>query len=106
MAEQVDLRSVISLVRRRRRLLTVIALGGALAGIALVTVRPPLYTSTSKVLLPARSADASGEQASWDAETQVTIALSDAVLSPASQAFTPALSRREVRQLVQVTAPA
>ena len=63
MAEQVDLRSVASLVRRRRRLLAVVALAGALGGVALVTWQPPLYSSTSKVLLPAGPVLPSGEQA-------------------------------------------
>ena len=105
MAEQVDLRSVASLVRRRRRLLALLALVGAVIGIAAVTWRPPLYTSTSKVLLPAGPVLPNGEQASWEASTQVSIAQSDAVLMPAAQAVTPPLSRREVRSLVDISAP-
>ncbi len=105
MAEQVDLRSVASLVRRRRRLLALLALAGALAGVALVTWRPPLYVSSSKVLLPAGPVSPNGDQASWEASTQVSIAQSDAVLGPASQAVSPPLSRREVRTLVEISAP-
>ena len=105
MAEQLDVRSVFSLVRRRRLWLAAIALVGAFLGAALVTWHPPLYTSTSKVLLPERPVQADGERASWDASTQVSIAESDAVLSPAADAVSPPLSRREVRSRVEVEAP-
>ncbi len=75
MAEQLDVRSVFSLVRRRRRWLAAIALVGAFLGVALVSWHPPLYTSTSKVLLPAASADDSGgDNTTWEATTQVSIA--------------------------------
>ncbi len=105
MAEQVDMRSVVSVVRRRTRLLALLALLGVLGGIALVTWRPPLYTSTSRVLLPPAAATSSGEQGSWDAGTQVSIAQSDAVLDPASKAVSPPLSRRQIRALVTISAP-
>ena len=105
MAEPVDLRSMASLVRRRWRLLAIVAGASALVGVALVTVRPPLYTSTSQVLLPPAPALSNGEKASWEATTQVSIAQSDAVLGPASRSVTPALSRREIHELVQVSAP-
>ena len=56
-----------------------------------MTVRPPLYTSTSKVLLPPAPALSNGEKASWEATTQVSIAQSDAVLGPASRSVTPSI---------------
>jgi capsular polysaccharide biosynthesis protein len=105
MAELLDVRSVISLVRRRLRLLAVIALLGLLLGVSLVTWHPPLYTSTSKVLLPDRPVQANGERATWDASTQVSIAESDAVLGPAARAVSPTLSRSEIRSRVRVSAP-
>lgn len=105
MAEQFDVRSVFSLVRRRRGWLAAVALVGALLGVALVTWHPPLYTSTSKVLLPERPAQANGESGAWEASTQVSIAESDAVLEPAASAMSPPLSRREVRSRVDVGAP-
>jgi capsular polysaccharide biosynthesis protein len=105
MAEQLDLRSMMSLLRRRRRWLAAIACLGALVGIALVTWHPPLYTSTSKVLLPERPVQNDGQDSSWEASTQVSIAESDAVLGPAARAVTPALSGREVRSRVSVSAP-
>jgi hypothetical protein len=105
MAEQVDVRSVFSIVRRRRRWLAAIALVGAFLGVALVTWHPPLFTSTSKVLLPVPPADdAGGDHSTWEASTQVSIAESDAVLGPAANALTHPLSRREVRSRVDVSA--
>ncbi|NYD43075.1 Wzz/FepE/Etk N-terminal domain-containing protein [Nocardioides panaciterrulae] len=105
MPEQMDVRSAFSLIRRRRRWLAAIAILGALLGVAFVTWKPPLYTSTSKVLLPVRQIQANGEQTAWEASTQVSIAESDAVLGPAASAVSPALSRREVHSLVSVSAP-
>ena len=70
-----------------------------------MTWHPPLYTSTSKVLLPERPVQANGEPATWEASTQVSIAESDAVLGPAADAVSPPLSRREVRSRVEVSAP-
>ena len=105
MAEQLDVRSVLSLVRRRRRWLAAIAFVGAFLGVALVSWHPPLYTSTSKVLLPAASAeDSGGDRTTWEATTQVSIAESDAVLGPAASALSRPLSRREVRARVDVSA--
>jgi uncharacterized protein involved in exopolysaccharide biosynthesis len=105
MAELLDARSVLSLLRRRLRFLAFVALVGACLGVALVVWHPPLYTSTAKVLLPDRPVQANGERATWDASTQVSIAESDAVLGPASRAVSPRLSRDEIRSRVRVTAP-
>jgi capsular polysaccharide biosynthesis protein len=104
MAEQIDLRSVLSLMRRRRRWLAVVGLVGAFLGVALVVWHPPLYTSTSKVLLPERPMDSSGQQATWEASTQVSIAESDAVLVPAARSLPHPLSRLEVHKRVTVSA--
>ena len=105
MAEQLDMRAVLSLVRRRSLLVVAIALVGATLGVALVTWHPPLYTSTSKVLLPPRPPEADGARTAVEASTQVSIAESDAVLGPAASAVSPPLTKREVRKLVEVTAP-
>jgi capsular polysaccharide biosynthesis protein len=105
MAELLDVRAVLSLVRRRLRSVAVVALLGGLLGVALVTWHPPLYTSTSKVLLPERPVQANGQRATWDASTQVSIAESDAVLGAAAKAVSPPLSRSEIRSRVQVSAP-
>ena len=105
MAEQIDLRSALSLLRRRRMVLVLFAVVGALMGVALVTWHPPLYASSSQVLLPATTDSTTGESTTWDAPTQVSIAESDAVLGPAAKAVSPALSRREVHDLVAVRAP-
>src|SRR4051794_10616292 len=102
MAEQIDVRSVLSLLRRRRMLLVAVAVLGSLMGVVLVIWHPPLYTSSSQVLLPAGTDTAAGSTTTWDAETQVSIAESDAVLGTAAKAVSPPLSRREVHQLVAV----
>jgi len=104
MAEQLDVRSVFSIVRRRRRRLAVAALVGGLLGAALVTWHPPLYSSTSTVLLPQRPAEDDAENASWEASTQVRIAESAAVLGPAAKSLTKPLSQRVVRSRVSVRA--
>lgn len=105
MTEQVDVRSVLSLVRRRRRALVLVALLGVFLGVALVTWHPPLYTSTSKVLLPAAPKNPSGDTATWEASTQISIAESDAVLGEAAKTLSPPLSGEAVRGLVDVSAP-
>ncbi|MEO6512223.1 MAG: hypothetical protein ABIO16_14590 [Nocardioides sp.] len=105
MAEQVDLRSVVSIIRRRLLMLAAVAVVGALVGVGLVTWHPPLYSSTSKILLQPTVDATTGESAAWDAGTQVNVAQSDAVLAPAAAAVSPPLSRREVRHRVSATAP-
>jgi hypothetical protein len=105
MAEQLDVRSVFSLARRRRRSLAAVALVGAFLGVGVVTWHPPHYTSTSKVLLPERPVQANGQPEPWEGSTQVSIAESDAVLGPAASAMSPPLSRAEVRSRVEVSAP-
>jgi len=99
-----DLRYVLSTLRRHRRLLACAALLGAMAGAALVLLRPPLYTSTSVVLLPS-AFSFSGETTARDVETQVRIARSHAVLDPAGQALRPSMSVRALNRNVTVTAP-
>lgn len=104
MTEQVDVRSVISLVRRRRWWLVAVALVGAFLGAALVTAHPPLYSSTSQVLLPEPPVADGSQSSSWEASTQVSIAESDAVLGPAAHALSRPLSRQDVRGRVDVSA--
>jgi capsular polysaccharide biosynthesis protein len=106
MAEQLDVRSVLSLLRRRRRTLAATVLVGAALGGALVTWQPPQYASTSRVLLPERPLASDGQDSTWDATTQVSIAESGAVLGPAARSVQPHLSSRAVRERVSVSAPA
>jgi hypothetical protein len=100
----VDLRSTLSILRRRRLVLVLAALVGVAAGVTFVVLRPPLYSSTSQVLLPpVRSTD--GQRIARDVKTEIRIATSDAVLGPAGQAVTPSLSVRAMAKKVEVSAP-
>lgn len=110
MSEQtLDLHRALSIVRRQRRTIAAVTALGALGGVLLVQVHPPQYSSTTKVLLPAQSAQAggqSGQDAGRDMDTELQIAISDVVLVPASRAVSPPLSLEETRDRVTVTAGA
>lgn len=104
MSEQVlDLQSVVSTMRRHRRLLAALTLAGALAGAALLHLRPPMYASTAQVLLPPPPPSSSG--AGRDPATDISVALSDVVLGPAGAKVTPHLTATQVRHRVSVNAP-
>lgn len=105
MAEQsVDLRSALSIWRRRRRTLLAAALLGAAVGVGSVLLWPPMYTSNSLVLLP-RAQDASGQAITRDVKTEIQIATSDAVLGPAGDDLSPPMSLRTLVRRVEVSAP-
>lgn len=104
MAEQaLDLRSTLSILRRRRRVLAAVALAGIGAGVAFVLAYPPMYSSTSQVLLPSLEGR-NGEPVSRDVRTEVTIAESDAVLGSAGRGLTPPVSLRTLARRVEVEA--
>jgi capsular polysaccharide biosynthesis protein len=105
MGEQaIEMRSALSVLRRRRTVLCAAALVGAAAGATLVLVRPPLYVSQSQVLLPP-SQDASGQAVTRDVSTAVKVAGSDVVLGPVASKFTPRPSPRTLAKSVDITAP-
>ena len=99
-----DLRYTLSTFRRHRRLLAGAALGGAVAGACLVLLRPPLYASTSLVLLPS-AVTSSGEVELRDVETEIRIATSDAVLGPAAESLRPPMGVTALSRQVTVEAP-
>ncbi len=104
MAEQaLDLRSTLSILRRRRRVLVAVALAGLGAGVAFVVVNPPMYSSTSQVLLPSLPGQ-NGEPVSRDVRTDVTIARSDAVLGQAGRDLPSPMSLRTLKNRVEVEA--
>lgn len=105
MAEQsVDLRSTVSILRRHRWVLLLAVLVGVVSGVGLVVLRPPLYASSTQVLLPpVKSTD--GLPPSRDVKTEMKIATSDGVLGPAGQAVHPALTVRQMAKRVTVKAP-
>jgi capsular polysaccharide biosynthesis protein len=101
MSEQaLDLESVLSTMRRHRRLLCVLTLIGSLVGAGVVHLYPPMYSSSVQVLLPPPPTASSG--VGRDAATDVRVALSDVVLRPAGEAVTPKLTPAQVRDRVQV----
>ncbi|MGH3331183.1 MAG: Wzz/FepE/Etk N-terminal domain-containing protein, partial [Nocardioidaceae bacterium] len=105
MGEQsVDLRSTLAILRRNRRTLMGAAALGAAAGACSVLLWPPMYTSTSQVLLP-QVQDSSGQAIERDAETEIRIASSDAVLGEAGKTLDPRMSRRALDRRVEITAP-
>ena len=105
MSEQtVDLRSSISILRRHRRALAVVAALGAAAGVCFVLLRPPMYTSAAVVLLPPAQ-NTTGQPVTRDVETDVEIAGSEAVLRPAGKSLSPGMSVRDLSRRVEVTAP-
>lgn len=105
MAEQsVDLRSTLSVLRRHRLVLVIAAVIGVAAGMSFVVLRPPLYSSTSQVLLPpVKTTD--GQTPVRDVQTEIRIATSDGVFGPAGQAVTPPLSVQAMARRVHVSAP-
>ena len=105
MAEQsVDLRSTLSILRRHRLVLVIAAVLGVAAGVSFVVLRPPLYSSTSQVLLPpVKTTD--GQTPVRDVQTEIRIATSDGVFGPAGQAVTPPLSLQAMARRVHVSAP-
>ena len=104
MSEQtVDLRSSLSILRRHRRTLAIIAALGAAAGVAFVLVRPPMYASTAVVLMPPAQ-NITGQPVTRDVETDVEIAGSEAVLGPAGKALEPPASVPALSRRVEVSA--
>lgn len=100
--QSLDPRSALSSLRRRRRVLVAAAVLGAAAGLALVVVRPPMYVSESLVLLP-KTIGADGQPAARDVQTEVVIASSEAVLGPAGESLSPAMSGVDLARTVEVT---
>ena len=104
MAEQaLDLRSTLAILRRRRRVLAAVSVAGIAAGVAFVIVNPPMYTSTSQVLLPSLEGR-NGEPVSRDVRTEVTIAESDAVLGEAGRNLSLPVSYKTLTGRVEVEA--
>ncbi len=105
MAEQsVDLRSTLSILRRKRRALAIAAVLGLAAGICFSLLRPPLYSSTSQVLLPPTQ-QSDGQAIPRNVDTEIRIATSEEVLGPAGDAVTPSMSAEALGKRVNVSAP-
>jgi capsular polysaccharide biosynthesis protein len=103
MSEQaIDLRSAWHLLRRRTGVLVLAAALGPAGGAALVYLRPPEFTSTSKVLLPPAPEGSTAAATAHSIDTQVQIAQSQKVLGPAGKAVNPVLNATEVAKRVDV----
>jgi subunit length determinant Wzz-like protein len=101
MSEQaLDFQTVLSAMRRHRRLLATFTLLGAVAGGAFVHLRPPQYSSDAQVLLPPEQTSGSGQ--GRDPATDIRVAMSDVVLGPAGAAMSPKLSAAQVRKRVAI----
>jgi capsular polysaccharide biosynthesis protein len=104
MSEQtLDLQAALSVLGRRRRVLVAAGLLGAVAGVLFVAARPPMYASSTLVLLP--PAQGSGAAAGRDMVTETQIVTSDAVLNGARTKLQPALGRDEIARLVTASSP-
>ncbi len=103
MSEQaLDLRSTWAVARRHTRTLVIAAALGTFAAGAALSVKPPEYSSTSKVLLPAATLGSVAAATAHSIDTQVQIAESEAVLGPAGKAMSPPLTVRQVARRVEV----
>ena len=106
MTEQVvDLGSTWAVLRRRRGVILLAALLGALAGAGLLVLSPPAYLSTSVVLLPSATQANSGKTGGYDVDTQVLIATSAEILLRAAQQMEPELTQAEITDRVSAEAP-
>jgi capsular polysaccharide biosynthesis protein len=102
--QAVDLRLTLAPLRRHRGLLVAAAGVGLVAGLAYALLRPAQYTSTSQVLLPPPTANASGATSSYDTATQVRIAQSAAVLDPAGRHVNPRIGAIALARQLDVSA--
>jgi capsular polysaccharide biosynthesis protein len=104
MSEQaLDLQMVLSTMRRRRRLLVAVTVAGGVAGAVLVHLHPPMYSSSTTVLLPDQTTV--GTTGPRDMATETRIVTSDAVLGTARKRVDPVLSSERIRALVGVSSP-
>ena len=107
--ETLDLRRSIRIIRRHKLLMGVMVILGILAGGAYAVLKPPMFTSTSLVLLSqsgqaaqaGAQAAANGGSNPWTA-TQLAIAKSNPVLTGALLHVSPAMSNDQLRSEVQI----
>jgi capsular polysaccharide biosynthesis protein len=108
--QALDLRRSIKIVRRRKFLVSIVAMLGLLGGVASLLLSPPMLTGTALVALPvAAAASAQGASLTGDGAgtttymaTQVVVASSDPVLSGALPHVSPAVSLATLRNRIQV----
>jgi capsular polysaccharide biosynthesis protein len=111
--QALNLRRVIQIVRKHRKILGIIVVLGLLAGAAYAVLKPPMKSSTALVVIPELSApsaqtaamDGGGSGGASDIymATQVVIAGSDAVLADALSRVSPAMSLLALQKNVNIT---
>lgn len=105
MGEQaLDVRSAVAGLRRNRGALIASGLVGAGVGAAFVVLQPPLYASSSQVLLPPAQ-DANGQSITRDIDTATQLAGSDVVLEPVAAALEPPQTVSELSERIEIGAP-
>ena len=103
MPEQpLDVHFALSALRRHRRTLIGAGVLGAVMGIGPVILWPPMYASSSLVLLPPKTTDPS--QAAELVKTDLRVASSGAVVVPASKQLRPPMSPEILVEHLQVSA--
>jgi capsular polysaccharide biosynthesis protein len=98
-----DVQAALSILGRHWRVIVAAGLIGAVAGVLFVLARPPLYASSTLVLLPPVQSGAPGSDRDMGTETRIVT--SDAVLDKARILVHPALSRDQVARLVTADSP-
>jgi capsular polysaccharide biosynthesis protein len=103
-----DVKRVLGLVSRHRRLVAVFALVGLVVSLLWVMTRPPLYSSSALVLLPGTAAASTngGQAAGNDMSTDAQIATSAVILAQAGHRVDPSLSLAQLRSRVQAAGTA
>jgi capsular polysaccharide biosynthesis protein len=96
-------RSIFQIIRRRPRILLIVALLGCALGLGYAVFVPPMPSAIALVLLPASPIGASG-QPTQNVNTDVEVALSQPVLGSAGRAVGLALTYPDLQRLVSVTA--
>jgi capsular polysaccharide biosynthesis protein len=110
--QALDLRRVIQIVRKHKKIFGVVAILGLLTGAAYAALKPPTISSNALVVLPElfaqsaqsaalNSGDSSGTSDTYMA-TQVVIAGSDAVLADALPHVSPAMSLQALQRNVRI----
>jgi capsular polysaccharide biosynthesis protein len=100
--EPLDFKRALQLVRRHKIIVLAAAVLGLLGGVAFATLRPPMLTSQTLVVLPPATRVGEGTQL---VGTQVVIAHSDPVLTGALRNIHPATSLQALRDTVDVKSP-
>jgi len=112
--QALDLRRVIQIVRKRRKIIGVVIVLGLLIGAAYAALRPPVKSSTALVVLPGvfaqseqsaamNSGGTSSDTSNIYTATQVVMAGTDAVLKDALPNVSPAMSLQMLQKNVHIT---